>query len=451
MADTQDPKKLFGETPIPRLFITAALPGAIGMLASSIYGAVDGILVGNLAGETPFAAVNLAMPFVIVLFAFGDLIGVGSAVPISIALGENRDDDANNIFSCSCIVNVLTGVFLGLLLWLLAPTIFALMGATGELAAMATTYLRVWAFFAPVTTICYSFDNYLRISGLIQRSLFANIFMAVFGGVLEFILLGPCGMGVGAAAFAFSMGMIAAVIISAWPFLKGGLQLTFVRPRFHLSEVIEVFRCGLSTFLGNAAGRITSIVMNAALLRLGGEEAVSIYGVAMFADELIIPLIYGTLDALQPAVGYNWGARDYGRVRDIELWCYGSVAVMSLVLVGCMEAFPELVIHLFIPDAEGAFLAEAIFAVRIILLAYLLRWFVFGTDAFLVNVGEVIPSTALSICGAVAFPLPLIWLLMPMGLTGLWFVNVISTSLCAVLSVVLLLRLRAKIAWMNEG
>lgn len=88
---------------------------------------------------------------------------------------------------------------------------------------------------------------------------------------------------------------------------------------------------------------------------------------------------------------------------------------------------------------------------RIILLAYLLRWFVFGTDAFLVNVGEAVPATVLSICGAVAFPLPLIWLLMPQGLTGLWFVNVISTALCAVLSMVLLLRLRAKIALMNEG
>jgi Na+-driven multidrug efflux pump len=431
--------------PIPRLFFTAALPGALGMLASSIYGTMDGILVGNFVGETPFAAINLAMPFVIVLFAFGDLIGVGSAVPISIALGENRDDDANNIFTCSCLANVALGALLGLLLWFAAPTLFALLGATGELASLATAYLRVYAVFAPLTTIGYALDNYLRISGHITRSLVANTFMAVFGAVLEFILLGPCDMGVRAAAVSYSLAMVSANVIALWPFVRGGLQLRFVRPRFRLREIFEVFRCGFSTFLENFAGRVTSIAMNAALLALGGADAVSIFGASLFLQGFIEAIIYGTMDALQPAVGYNWGARDYGRVKALELWCFGASAVVSLLFMAGLLIAPDLFLRLFLPQGEHALMAEGSYALRIIASSFAFRWFVFGAQSFLVNVGEARSSVLLSICTALAVPLPLIWLLSPLGLLGLWLNPPATSALCALLGAVLLFRLRAKV------
>lgn len=445
MSETDDPKRLFGSTPIPQLFLTAALPGAVGMLVSSIYGTMDGILVGNFVGETPFAAINLAMPFVIVLFAFGDLIGVGSSVPISIALGEGRDDDANNIFTCSCVANVIAGAVLGILLWVLAPPIFRLMGATGELADLAIIYLRVYAAFAPFTTIAYALDNYLRISGRIKRSLAASTFMALFGAALEFVLLGPLGMGVGAAALSYSLAMVCAVLIALWPFLGGTLQLRFVTPRPSLDIAWEVFRCGVSTFLDNIAGRITSVVMNVALLAMGGQDGVAIFGVAMFTEGIIVSIIYGTLDALQPAVGYNWGARDYRRVKRLEQWCFGAVAGISVLYLVLLMAFPEPVTVLFVPGASRAFLAEATRALRLFALAYALRWFTFGVQSFLVNVGEVVPATAMSIGMTLVFPLVLVWALSPLGLTGLWLVSAANAVLSSLLGIALLLRLREKV------
>ena len=449
MSDVRDPKELFGSTPIPKLFFTAALPGAVGMLVSSIYNIMDGVLVGNFVGENPFAAINLAMPFVIVLFAFGDLIGVGSAVPISIALGENRDEDANNIFTCSCIMNVATGAILGALLWALAPILFALIGATGELARLATTYLRVYALFAPLTTIGYALDNYLRISGHIQRSLFANTFMAVFGSILEALLLAVFGLGVGAAAFAFSVAMVCGVGISLWPFLRGGLQLRFVAPRPSLADTAEIFRCGVSTFLDNITGRVTSVIMNAVLLRLGGADAVAIYGMCMFAAGFVIPLVYGTLDALQPAVGYNWGARDFSRVKWLEIWCFGAVALLSLATMAVLLAFPVPFVKLFMPGATGQLLAEAVRALRLFALALSVRWFAFGSQSFLVNVGEAVPATVISVCTAFVFPLVLIWLLWPLGLTGIWLNDLGNALLTSGLGVVLLLRLRTKVRAMR--
>ena len=106
---------LFAKTPPVRLFFTAAIPGAISMLASALYQLIDGVFVGRILGETAFAALNLSMPFVIINFALADLIGVGSSVPISISLGQKRDAAANNIFSCACAMIV--GAAANLLNW----------------------------------------------------------------------------------------------------------------------------------------------------------------------------------------------------------------------------------------------------------------------------------------------------------------------------------------------
>ena len=99
-----DYKTLYAKTSPNRLFFKAAIPGSVGMLASSIYQLVDGMLVGQLLGNTAFAALNLAMPFVIINFALADLIGVGSSVPISIRLGEKNEKEASNLFTCACLM-----------------------------------------------------------------------------------------------------------------------------------------------------------------------------------------------------------------------------------------------------------------------------------------------------------------------------------------------------------
>ena len=137
---------LFAKTPPVKLFFLASLPGAIGMLASALYQTIDGVLVGHLLGETAFAALNLAMPFVIINFAVADLIGVGSAVPISICLGRKEEEKASGIFTCSCLMIVGAGAVVGAVLFAAAPLLITLMGAEEEFATLSL----------PPTTTCAS-------------------------------------------------------------------------------------------------------------------------------------------------------------------------------------------------------------------------------------------------------------------------------------------------------
>lgn len=122
---------LFIHTPSARLFFMAAAPGPLSMLASSMYQVIDGMAVGNLAGETAFAAINLGMPFVFINFALADLIGVGASVPMAVSPGKGDNQRASGIFSAACALIILTGLLSGVLMWMFAPTLIALMGAKG--------------------------------------------------------------------------------------------------------------------------------------------------------------------------------------------------------------------------------------------------------------------------------------------------------------------------------
>lgn len=431
-------KALFSKTPPLKLFFLASLPGAIGMLASALYQTVDGVFVGQLIGQTAFAALNLAMPFVIINFSLADLIGVGSAVPISVFLGKKQDQEANNIFTCSCLMIIGSGLLIGLILYAAAPLLMQLMGAQGEFAELAVQYLRVYALCSPVTTIIFAADNYLRICGYIRTSMFLNIFMSVLSAVLELLFLGVFRWGIWGAALATCSGMFISALIAFIPFFRGKAQLRFCRPRFNGKMVRQIISCGSPNFLNNIAGRITSILMNAILVRLGGETAVSVYGILMFADGFIQPLLYGMCDSLQPAVGYNWGAQKYSRVRAIEKCCFVASGIVSILAVFVIAFFPEQITKLFVSNAGTDVLSISVWALQLFSLTYITRWLSFATQSYMLAIEKPLPASIISVSTALVFPVILIGALWPLGLTGIWL-NFAGTSLlAAVLSLIIL-------------
>ena len=424
-----DSPTLFSQTPPVRLFFFAAIPGALSMLASSLYYTLDGVFVGQFIGAMAFAAINLAMPFVIINFSLADLIGVGASVPISIALGRGDKKEANNIFTCACLLIHALGILIGAALFAAAPLLIRFLGADGEFAAMAVEYLRVYALCSPLTTAMFAMDNFLRISGFIRGSLALNILMSVLCAGFELIFLGVFGWGVWAAALAGSLGMGVCVLIAYIPFLRGKSVLRFTRPRFSWKLVRH----------------IAEILMNAILVRLGGAMAVSVYGVLLFVDGLIQPLLYGICDALQPAVGYNWGARKYSRVRAIERCCFIGAAVTTIALMFLVRSEPTFIIHLFVPDANQELLNTATAALGLFSFAYLTRWLGFATQSYMIAIGKPFQAALISVSTTLAFPVLFLILLWPLGLIGIWLNLPASATLAAVLSIVILRSLRREL------
>ena len=252
-----------------RLFFIVALPGMISMFAMSIYSIIEGAFIGQKLGEGAFAAVNIAMPLVMINFSLADLIGVGASVPISIALGKKDKETANNVFSCSVIMIFITSVIMGAVMFFAAEPLCRLMGADDVLLDTSVRYLRTCALCSPLSSIFFAMDNYLRISGYVKTSMVINVcsnFATL--GLLTFFLIG-LDMDVVGSALATSISMCICSIIAMIPFLRRKTLLEFTKPRFHVSMFKEIAACGSPVFLNNVSGRITSILMNISLMTLG--------------------------------------------------------------------------------------------------------------------------------------------------------------------------------------
>ncbi len=429
-----------------RLFFIVALPGLVSMLAASIYSIAEGAFVGQMIGESAFAAINIAMPIVMINFALADLIGVGSAVPISVALGRKDNSAANNYFTCSIIMIFAAGVATGLILYFTAPYIAALMGAEGQLAELAVRYVRVYAVMSPVTTIVFATDNYLRISGFVKGSMFLNIFMTILTVGFLALFLGVMKKTVEFSALSSCLSMFICAVIAIIPFAANKAVLKFVHPKFSFAMIWKIFVCGAPTFLNNISGRVTAIIMNSALIRVGeamymggGETAVAAYAVLMYASGVIEPMLYGLCDSVQPAIGYNWGAKSLERVRDITKVTIAACGVISVICTVVMLAFPEALASVFVKADDIALMELSVHALRVFSGAFLIGWFSFALQGFFASIEKPLPATLISICKSMIFPVALVFALESFGLDGLWFNYAGTSILAAILGIILLL------------
>lgn len=432
-----------------RLFFVVALPGMISMFAMSIYSIVEGIFIGHTLGEGAFAAVNIAMPLVMINFSLADLIGVGASAPISIALGRNDHKTANNVFTCSVILIFLTSVLMGSVMFFAAQPLARMMGADDVLLDTSVRYLRTFALCSPLATIFFAMDNYLRISGFVKTSMVINVSSNLLTIALLAVFLLVCGMDVVGAAMATCISMCACSVVAMIPFVRGTALLKFTRPHFHAAMFREIAACGSPVFLSNISGRVTSILINITLMTLGaqtlgeggGTTAVAVYAVLMYASDLCWPLLFGISDSLAPAIGYNWGAENYDRVKKIALCGFAGTALVGVVSTSILFFFPGTVASLFASAEDARLLEISTHGIRLFCFTYLFRWFVVMSQSLLSAVHKPGQATIMSVGTALVFPVALLGALWSFGLDGVWFNFVGVNFLAAIVAVVLLARL----------
>ena len=436
-------RSLYLDTKPGKLFLKTAIPGGISMLASSMYQIFDSIFVGKFIGTTAFAALGLAFPLIIINFALSDLVGIGSSVPISIMLGRKDDDDANNYFTCACLWVLITGIICGTMMYLFAPAYMRMMGATGELLAVGVRYIRVYALFSPFVPILYSLDNFLRVAGRPKVSMWLNVSMSIGTVIFESILILGLDMGIDGAAIGACSAMSICVITGMSMFARGKMQMKFVRPRFSRAMLMQIYKNGLPVFLTNVSGRIFSMVINVLLLRFGGEGAVAVYGLAIVVCSLVEMLLYGVIDSLQPALGYNYGANRIDRVKAIEKYVMVASLLISLVGGGLIVWIPHLLARPFLEDLS--LLPLAVQVLRISCVAYLFKWLSQSIQSLFMALERPLPSMTISVCNVSVFPLLLIPLLLHWKLLGIWWNFPITSLLTTALALVLLYVYRKKL------
>jgi Na+-driven multidrug efflux pump len=348
----------------------------------------------------------------------------------------------------------IASIIMGSIMFFAAEPLSRMMGADDELLYTSVRYLRTFALCSPLTTIFFAMDNYLRISGFVKTSMVINVcsnFVTV--GLLTFFLIG-LDMDVVGSALATSISMCLCSLVAIIPFIMRKTLLKFKKPQFSVSMFREIAACGSPVFLSNIAGRVTSILMNIALMTLGvkyigeggGTTAVAVYAVLMYSSDLCWPLLYGISDSLAPAIGYNWGAENYGRVKKIVKCNYIGTAVVGIVSTSVLFLLASPLASLFANANDVKLLELSKHAIRLFAFAYLFRWVAVATQSILSALEKPAQATVMSVAQAFVFPVAFLVILWGMGLDGIWLNFVGTTFASAVLGLLLMLPVTKEIA-----
>ncbi len=412
---------LFSRLSPNRLFLKCAIPSMVSMAVASLYTIADGIFVGRFIGSDALAAVNLVMPFIMISFALSDMIAVGSSVQISIRLGEKKQEEANRIFSFSCMMIFMISLLAGFCGYFFAEPIIRLMGAEEKLIQLAVPYLRVYALFSPGIMIFFALDNYLRICGKINYSMLMNVFTSVGNIALDWLFIAHFGWGIASAALASCLCLFAGTIICIWPFLRKKLVLYFIKTKLSLKTVSNIIANGSSEFFSNITSSVSMAIMNIVLLRIGGTTAVAAFTVVMYVDSVVKSLLFGMTDALQPAISYNYGAMCTKRVYALEKRVLGAGFLLSVLTLFLMQHHGYILISLFLTKEDPALLALSMRAMQLFSISYLFSWFGMITSSFFTALNRPLYSLLVSFGQTLIFPvffllvLPIFW-----QLDGVW-------------------------------
>lgn len=427
--ETQSPSKLF---------LHCALPAMCSMVFGALYTIADGIFVGRYVGENALAAVNLAMPLVNISFAIADMIAVGSSVQIAMFLGERNKEAANRIFSFSIKIIFAVSILTGLFFLFFTKPVFMLMGANGQALQYAFVYMGVYALFSPVTMVYYAADNYLRICNRQKYSMILNISTALLNIVLDFLLIVVFESGVLGAALASCISMAIGSFFSLLPFFRNKLELRFIKGKFPAKQFVSLLANGSSEFFSNISGSVMAFILNIVLMRLGGTTAIAAMSIVLYVDSLMVMMIFGMCDSMQPPISYCHAAGLKKRVLSLEKRVLLSAALLSLGAFFFLRYGGNQIIPFFVTPEDTALLELSAHAMELYAFSYLVNWIYRCLSSYLTAMGQAGKSFAVSICGTLFFPLVCLAALVPLwGFDGVCFMPLFSGLFSGVLAILL--------------
>ena len=431
-------QELFGVAPPKKLFVKLAVPSLISMLFSSIYMMADGMFVGKIIGSKALAAINLVFPIIMIVFAVGDMIAAGASVKIGIKLGEKKDKDASNIFSVALLLTFIINIIFMILSLFFAKYIIFILIKDKSLASLSYKFAYPFILGLPIIAPFFALDNYLRICGKANMSMWVNIAVSVLNIILDAVLIGYFKLGIEYAAIASALSMAFGAIIFLYPFIMKKVVLRFTKPKINMKEITQILYNGSSDFLGNISGSIISIITNAVLLHYGGPVAVAAYSIIMYIDSLLSPLLFGIIGSIEPVISYNYGAKNYERITEFfKITCVVSLAISAITTI-IMFVFPDFLVGLFSSKSDIEIIQMSKIALLLSAPSYLFSWFSMTVGCFLTGFEKATESMIIMLAESVVLPLVLIVILTKlMGVYGIFLIPTIGGIVSTIIGLVL--------------
>lgn len=421
------------------------LPSIIMVVFTSIYSIVDGFFVSNFVGKTAFAAVNFAMPLLMILGCVGFMFGTGGSALISKFLGEGKSEKANETFSFVVYAAAASGTLLAVLGEIFVSPILSLMGAEGELLEQATLYSRIYLIGLPFYVLQFEFQCLFVTAEKPKIGLFVTLASGFANMILDAVLVMVFEWKVAGAAVATVVSMLVGGIIPLVYFgRKNRSLLKLTGCGFDKSVLFKTCTNGSSEFLSNVSTSFVSMLYNLQLMKYAGEDGVSAYGVLMYVAMIFQAIFIGYSVGAAPVVGYNFGAQNKEELRNVLRRSLVIIGIAAFLMFGEGELLSRPLAMLFV-GYDAALMEMTDHAFRIFSFSFLMCGFTIYTSSFFTALNDGLISALVSILRTLVFQVicvivfPLIW-----KLDGIWISIVAAEVMAIVFSFVFLKIKRGK-------
>ena len=428
-----------------RKLLRFTLPSMVMMVFTSIYGVVDGVFISNFVGSDPFAAINLIMPFLMILGALGFMLGSGGSALVGFYLGMGQEKRANEIFSLLVYVLLGVGALLTVLGLLFLEPVARLLGADADLLPYCVRYARIVLLGLVPFTLQNVFQSFLVTAERPHFGLYITVGAGVTNMVLDALLVGVIPLGVEGAAIATVLSQCVGGILPLVYFARPNTsRLRLTRTRWELRPVLKSAANGSSEFMTNISMSIVTMLYNWQLLRLMGADGVTVFGIIMYVSFIFVALFLGYSMGSAPIVSFHYGAGNQEELRGLFRQSLTIILSMSvgLTLLAIVLAKPLAMIFV---SYDPALLSVTTRALAIYAVSYLLTGFNIYASSFFTALNDGLVSALISFARTLVFQvlavltLPLLW-----EADGIWAAVILAEGLAAILSLACFLRFRKK-------
>lgn len=404
-----------------RRLIRFVIPSVAMMILTSIYGVVDGLFVSNFVGKTPFAAVNLVIPFTMILGAFGFMLGTGGTALVAKTLGEGRQEEANRIFSMLIYFALGLGVLLTIFGIVVLKRIVIKMGADDAMLRHCMIYGRIVLLGIPFYMLQNMFQNFLIAAEKPQLGLIVTIAAGVTNMVLDALFIAVLGWGVAGAAAATALGQCVGGLI---PFVyfarKNSSRLALVKTKLLGGALLRTCTNGSSELVSNISMSSVGMLYNAQLMKVAGENGVAAYGVILYVNFIFIAIYLGYAYGSAPIVAFNYGAGKKAELQNVLKKSLKLLLGTGIVLLSIGVLFAGVLSGLFV-GYDAQLYAMTVRGLRFYAVSFLLSGFNIYGSSFFTALNNGVVSAAISFLRTVVFEVAAV-LILPLffGLDGVW-------------------------------
>ncbi len=427
--------------------IRFTLPSVAMMIFMSIYGVVDGFFVSNYAGKTPFAAVNLIYPFLMILSTAGFMFGTGGSAIVAKSFGEGNSEKANKNFSLFVYTAATIGIVLAILgIIFVRPIAAHLLGASGDLLENAVLYARIILIALPFNVLQFLFQSFFVTAEKPTLGLITTVSSGVTNIILDAVLvvLLPQHLKLAGAAVATGMSQVIGGVLPLVYFSrKNSSILRLGKTRFDRKALLKACTNGSSEFMSNVSMNLVGMLYNVQLMKYAGENGIAAYGVMMYVSFIFASVFIGYSIGTAPIISYHYGAKNNTELKGLLKKSLILIAVLgaSMILVGQLLAVPMA--RMFVGYDEGL-MSLTVSGFRIFALSFMFMGFAIFGSGFFTALNDGLTSAIISFLRTLVFQiaavllLPLIW-----GIDGVWL-SIIVAEFMAVVFAALFMILKRK-------